>query len=89
MPGDVSMAYPGMPICACQHFKDVHAESGPCAAEGCECKEFKIVALDDTALGEAMDAFLDRMVARRKKMPHSKHKRKPHSGSARRTKFRL
>jgi len=89
MPGDVSLAYPGVPICACQHFKDLHNGIGDrCMADHCTCLQFRETALDDTEFGQAMNEFLERMKRRRMKMP-SKHKRKPRSGSARRTRFRL
>ncbi len=58
MPGDVSMAYPGMPICECQHFKTVHDHNGHCMADNCKCRKFTEIDFDDSELGRAINEWL-------------------------------
>lgn len=73
MPGSISDSYPGPPICACGHFKELHfadfdnypvlRKPGPCQGEGCTCQDFQLVDLAETELGKAMDAFILQVAA--------------------------
>jgi hypothetical protein len=68
MPGPVSEPYPGPPVCACGHFKELHyrdfgerhppREPGPCQGEGCPCQSFQEVPLEETEFGAILDDFL-------------------------------
>lgn len=58
MPGDISQAYGGMPICSCQHFKNVHDRDGVCQGEGCQCISFTDIDFDQSELGKAVSDFI-------------------------------
>lgn len=57
MPGSTSDSYEGPPICRCNHFKWVHGSNG-CEAPDCQCPQFEEIPLEESELGQAMDAFL-------------------------------